>query len=72
VNEPDIPSLRSAECGREADAQARGWRALYGRELPEDAPEAFVFCPSSVIFLSPVPSGAIALRPSSSPKEPCL
>jgi DNA-directed RNA polymerase subunit RPC12/RpoP len=45
VNEPLAPPLRCAECGREADEQARGWRALHGKEFPEDESEAFVFCP---------------------------
>jgi hypothetical protein len=45
MDEPEARPLRCAECGREADDTARGWRALHGRETPEDEPEAFVFCP---------------------------
>lgn len=37
--------LRCAECGRAADEDARGWRALHGREHPEDQPETIIFCP---------------------------
>lgn len=39
-----IPT-RCAECGRLADEDARGWRALHGREHPEDPPEVVTFCP---------------------------
>jgi hypothetical protein len=37
--------LRCANCGREADNKAKGWRALHGRGEPQDQPETFVFCP---------------------------
>ena len=37
--------LRCAECGRQAEEHARGWRALHGREEPEDQSEAISFCP---------------------------
>lgn len=40
------PRLRCAECGRLADERALGWRALHGREQPEDEPDVFVFCPA--------------------------
>lgn len=36
--------LRCAECARAADDQARGWRALHGRDHPEDEPETIIFC----------------------------
>lgn len=30
---------------QETDDLAHGWKALHGREYPEDQPETFVFCP---------------------------
>ena len=36
--------LRCAECGREADEGARGWRGLLARANPEDEPEVVTFC----------------------------
>jgi hypothetical protein len=45
-DDPAAPPLRCAECGREADHKARGWRALHRKEDPADEPEAFVFCPA--------------------------
>ncbi len=42
---PRKEKLRCAECGRESDDQARGWRARHGREYPHDQPETLVFCP---------------------------
>lgn len=37
--------LCCAQCGRDAADDSRGWRALHGREHPEDQPDTIVFCP---------------------------
>lgn len=41
----EIERLYCAECGRQADEQARGWRGYHGIEEFNDDPEVIVFCP---------------------------
>lgn len=40
-----LRTLFYAECGQVANEDAKGWRALVLRSLPEDQPEVGVFCP---------------------------
>lgn len=39
-----LAGLQCVECGR-YDVKTKGWKAMHGREHPEDEPAVFVFCP---------------------------